>query len=64
MTLDEFIKLLEALVKLLSVVIWPALLFFVLVRFGPSLRDFFSSLGEFTVKGGVNHTGFRGGLLA
>ena len=52
MTIDETVKLLEATSKLLGVLAWPALLFFVLVRFGPALKEFFSSLGEFTVKGG------------
>lgn len=51
MSIDEFVKLTEALTKLLGVVVWPALLAFVLVRFGPSLKEFFSSLGEFTFKG-------------
>lgn len=52
MSVDEFAKLTEALTKLLGVLVWPALLAFVLVRFGPALKDFFSSLGEFTFKGG------------
>lgn len=52
MSVDEFTKLTEALTKLLSVLVWPVLLAFVLVRFGPALKEFFSSLGEFTFKGG------------
>jgi CheY-like chemotaxis protein len=52
MSIDEFVKLTEALSKLLGVLVWPALLAFVLVRFGPALKEFFSSLGEFTFKGG------------
>ena len=52
MSVDEFAKLTEALTKLLGVLVWPALLAFVLVRFGPALKEFFSSLGEFTFKGG------------
>ncbi len=52
MSVDEFTRLLEALTKLLGVLVWPALLAFVLIRFGPALRDFLSSLGEFTFKGG------------
>ncbi len=52
MSVDEFTRMLEALTKLLGVLVWPALLAFVLIRFGPALRDFFSSLGEFTFKGG------------
>jgi CheY-like chemotaxis protein len=52
MTIDDFVKLLDAVTKLVNVLAWPALLLFVLFRFGPSLREFFASLGEFTLKGG------------
>jgi CheY-like chemotaxis protein len=48
---DELVKLIDAGTKLLSVLVWPALLAFILVRFGPALRDFFSSLGEVSFKG-------------
>lgn len=51
MTIDDTVKLLDAATKLLGVLAWPALLVFVLLRFGPSLRDFFTSLGEFSLKG-------------
>jgi len=52
MSVDEFVKLIEALTKLLGVLVWPALFAFVLVRFGPALKEFFSSLGELSLKGG------------
>jgi CheY-like chemotaxis protein len=52
MNIDELVKLIEALTKLLGVLVWPVLLAVVLVRFGPALKDFFSSLGEFSFKGG------------
>ena len=52
MTIDEFVKLLEAIAKLLGVLVWSSLLLLVLIRFGPSLTEFFANLGEFTVKGG------------
>ena len=52
MTIDEFVQILDALSKLAGALAWPALLLFVLVRFGPALKDFFASLGEFTLKGG------------
>ena len=52
MGLDDFVKVVEALTNLLGVLAWPALCAFVLVRFGPSLTEFFSSVGEFTFKGG------------
>jgi CheY-like chemotaxis protein len=51
MTIDEFVKVLEAVTKLAGVLVWPTLVAFVLVRFGPALRDFFESLGEFSLKG-------------
>lgn len=52
MGVDDFVKVVEALTKLLGVLAWPALCAFVLVWFGPSLKEFLSSLGEFTFKGG------------
>lgn len=52
MGLDDFVKVVEALTKLLGVLAWPALCAFALVRFGPSFKEFFSSLGELTFKGG------------
>jgi len=51
MTIEDFATSLDAITKLLGAIIWPALLLFVLVRFGPSLREFFLDLGEFTFKG-------------
>lgn len=52
MSIDESVKLIDAVTKLLGVLVWPALLAFVLVRFGPALKDFFGGLGELTFKGG------------
>ena len=52
MTIDDLVKLLDSLTKLVAALAWPALILFVLLRFGPSLREFFASLGEFTLKGG------------
>ena len=52
MDVDEFAKLIEALAKLFGVLVWPTLIAFVLVRFAPAIKDFLSSLGEFTFKGG------------
>jgi CheY-like chemotaxis protein len=49
---EDFVKLIDVLTKLLGVIVWPALLAFLLVRFGPALKDFVASLGEFTFKGG------------
>lgn len=52
MAVDDFVKVVDAVTKLLGVVIWPALLAYLLVRFAPALKEFFESLGEFTFKGG------------
>jgi CheY-like chemotaxis protein len=49
--MDETIKLVEALTKLLGVLVWPIVVLFILVRFGSSFREFISSLGEFSLKG-------------
>ncbi len=52
MSIDDLVKLIDALTKLLGALVWPALLAYVLVRFGPSLKEFFASLGELSLKGG------------
>ena len=52
MNVDDFVKLIDSVTKLLSVLVWPTVAGFVLVRFGPALKEFFSSLGEFSFKGG------------
>lgn len=51
MSVDDIVKLLDAVAKLLNVLVWPALLLFILIRFGRDLRDFIASLGELSVKG-------------
>jgi CheY-like chemotaxis protein len=50
-TIDDGVRLLEAAAKLFGVLVWPAVLVFVLVRFAPALRDFVANLGEFSLKG-------------
>ena len=50
MSSDTFVKITDAIVKLLGVLIWPAIVVFIVLRFGRSLSEFFSSLGEFTLK--------------
>lgn len=50
MDIDGFVKVLEALTKFLGVLIWPAILAYILVRFGPALKEFFLSLGELSLK--------------
>jgi CheY-like chemotaxis protein len=50
-SVDDIVKLFDAITKLLNVIIWPAIILFILIRFGRELRDFFSSLGELSLKG-------------
>jgi hypothetical protein len=52
MDLDSAAKLLEATAKLVGVVIWPAAIGYILIRFGSNIGDFISNLGEMTLKGG------------
>ncbi len=51
MSIDEFIKLLDAITKLLSVFVWPGIFLFILIQFGSDLREFFKNLSEFSLKG-------------
>ena len=51
MTIDDAVKVLDAATKLVSVLVWPSILVFVLIRFGSALRGLITSMGEFSVKG-------------
>jgi CheY-like chemotaxis protein len=51
MKIDDAIKVLDAITRLLGVAIWPALLLFVLIRFGSALREFIANLAEVSFKG-------------
>ena len=51
MSVDDIVKLFDAITKLLNVLIWPGVLVFSLIRFGRNLGEFFSSLGELSLKG-------------
>lgn len=51
MSVDDIVKLFDAITKLLSVLIWPGVILFIVIRFGQDLREFFSSLGELSLKG-------------
>ena len=51
MSVDDIVKLFDAVTKLLNVLIWPGVLLFILIRFAQDLREFFSSLGELSLKG-------------
>jgi CheY-like chemotaxis protein len=51
MIVDNIVKILEAIAKLLSAIAWPAVVFFMLIRFGSAFREFIANMGEFSVKG-------------
>ena len=51
MGVDDFVKLIDAITKLLNVLVYPAVFLYFLVHFGRDLREFFSSLGELSLKG-------------
>lgn len=51
MTVDDFVKLLDAATRFITALAWPMLVGFVLVRFGPALKNFLDGLGEFSLKG-------------
>lgn len=51
MSVDEIAKLIDAVTRLVGALAWPVVVSFVLIRFGPALRNFFESLGEFSLKG-------------
>jgi CheY-like chemotaxis protein len=51
MSIDDTVKLIEASAKLGGALVWPCIVLFVLLRFGPALRGFFADLSEFTFKG-------------
>src|SRR5262245_14643741 len=51
MTIDDVVRLIDVAAKLVAVLAWPGVLLFVLIRFGPALREFVASLGEFSLKG-------------
>jgi CheY-like chemotaxis protein len=53
--IDNFVKLLDAVTKLLNVLVWPGILLFILIRFGSPLGDFFSKIIELSFDAfGVN----------
>lgn len=51
MSIDDCVKLLDAVAKITSALAWPVVLVFFLVSFAPALRGFLENLGEFTFKG-------------
>lgn len=51
MTIDDAVKLLDALTKLLSALAWPVLVGVALMKFGRPVREFIQSASEFSLKG-------------
>ncbi len=51
MKVDDVIRLIDTVTKLLAVLIWPGVAVLILVRFGSSFRDFVANLGELSLKG-------------
>ena len=49
MSAENVATLLDSTVKLIDVLIWPTILIFVLIRFGPELREFFANLSELSL---------------
>lgn len=49
-SMDDVSQLLGAISELVGVVVWPALIVFVLIRFRSSLAEFLGNLGEFNIK--------------
>lgn len=52
MTAEQSIDLLKAIGGIISVVVWPALVLFIVVRYRRGLGHFFESLTDFTLKAG------------
>lgn len=50
MNVDDFVKILDAISRLIGALALPAIVVYVLIRFGPSLRGFFADLSEVTLK--------------
>ena len=59
MSVDDIVKLIDAVTKLLNVLVYPAVFLYFLIRFGQDLREFFSSLGELSLKGAGFEAAFR-----
>lgn len=54
MSIDNWTKLLEAIVPLIQSLIWPLLILFILIYLGAPLKKFMGSIGEFTFKAGAS----------
>lgn len=51
MLIDDAVKFLDAITRLMAEIVWPLLSLFVLLRFRSAIRSFFESLSEFSFKG-------------
>src|SRR5438309_8550428 len=52
MTIDQTTAMLKSIAELAGVLVWPAVVLFLLTRYGTSLREFLDNLSEFSIKGG------------
>lgn len=50
MNTDDQVKFIDAITRLFSVLVWPAIVIVVLVRYGSAFGEFLADLGEFTLK--------------
>lgn len=65
MRVEELVAVLKAIAELFGVFVWPALVLYVLVRFGPGLGEFLGNLSKLTFKfAGVEATAERRQLEA
>jgi CheY-like chemotaxis protein len=51
MSIDDWVKLVDAIGRLFSAIIWPLFVLMFFLLFSPALNSFFSNLSEFTFKG-------------
>ena len=49
---EGIIAITAAISQLISVLIWPSLIVYILLRFGPAIGDFLNHLGAITLRGG------------
>lgn len=60
MTAEQIAALLQATADLVGVLVWPVIVLFMLIQFGPGLQEFFENLSELTFKAaGVEATAKR-----
>lgn len=51
MTIDDAAKLVDAVSKLVGILVWPGVIIFVLTRYREAFKEFFKTLSEFNFKG-------------